>query len=170
MYLNLLPVGVLFAALVVSAYTDIARNRVYNWCTFPAILAGLVAGYLQGQWWGLFHSVFGLLLGVGLFILPYRFGLIGGGDVKLIGAVGALQGARFLLLSAFLTAVVGAAFGLSILIWKGRSTAALKNFGKAMLTPWRLREAAPADDTRVPYGLAIAVGTFWAWFSAQRFM
>ena len=110
----------------------------------------------------------GLGLGVGLFILPYFFRLVGGGDVKLMGAVGALvggfQGPNFVLLSAFLATVIGAIFGLSILIWKGKMKGAMGNVGTAMFTPWRLKNRESVDETRVPYGVAIALGTFWAWF------
>lgn len=167
----LLPAGLLFAALIISAYTDVARGKVYNWCTYPAILLGIAShcliGYQTGDWLWIVWGVLGLLIGAGLFLLPYRFGLVGGGDVKLMGAVGALQGPNFVILSAFLSAVVGAIFGLSILIWKGRLREGLRNFGGAMLRPWKLKERTAADDTRLPYGLAIALGTFWAWFVAE---
>ncbi len=167
----LLLAGLLFAALVVSAYTDIARGKVYNWCTYPAILVGLVVhglvGYHFGNWLSLNLGLLGLVIGAGLFFLPYRFGLVGGGDVKLMGAVGALQGPNFVILSAFLSAVVGAIFGLSILIWKGRFREGMWNLGSAALKPWKLKEKAAVDDTRLPYGLAIALGTFWAWFVVE---
>ncbi len=168
---GLLLTGLLFAALIISAYTDIARGKIYNWCTYPAILLGLAGHCLissqAGSLSGLLWSVLGLAAGIGIFFLPYYFGLVGGGDVKLMGAIGALQGLNFVILSAFLSAVVGAIFGISILIWKGRLCGALGNLGGAMLKPWKLKEKESADDTHLPYGLAIALGTFWAWFVAE---
>ena len=86
--------------------------------------------------------------------------------MKLMGAVGALQGANFALTSAFLAAVVGAIFGISVLIWKGRLGPAAKNLRRAAFTPWKLKDGEQADDTHLPYGLAVALGTFWAWFVA----
>ncbi len=167
----LLLAGLLFAALVVSAYTDVARGKVYNWCTYPAILVGLIVhgliGYQSGDWMSFGWGLLGLAIGAGLFLLPYRFGLVGGGDVKLMGAVGALQGPNFVILSAFLSSVVGAIFGLSVLIWKGRLREGVRNLGSAALKPWKLKEKAGVDDTRLPYGLAIALGTFWAWFVVE---
>lgn len=168
---GLLLAGLLFAALIISAYTDIARGKIYNWCTYPTVFLGLAAHYLigfqAGGLSGLLWSALGLAAGIAIFLLPYRFGLVGGGDVKLMGAVGALQGPNFVILAAFLSAVVGAIFGISVLIWKGRLCGALGNIGGAMLKPWKLKEKAAADDTRLPYGLAIALGTFWAWFVAE---
>ena len=158
---------VLFAALITSAYTDMAQGKIYNWCTYPAIAVGVASYGWAGGWSGLVWSLVGLAVGLGLFLLPYWFGLMGGGDVKLIGAVGALHGLDFVLRSAFLSAVVGAVFGLSILIWKGQLGGGLKNLGNAFLTPWKLKDEETVDDTRVPYGLAIAVGTFWAWFLTE---
>jgi prepilin peptidase CpaA len=163
----LLLAVLLFAAMIVSAYTDVARGKVYNWCTYPAVFVGLVVhgliGYQTGNWLGLGSGLLGLAIGAGLFLLPYRFGLVGGGDVKLMATVGALQGPDFVVLSAFLSAVVGAIFGLSVLIWKGRFREGMRNLGSTALKPWKLKEKA-VDDTRLPYGLAIALGTFWAWF------
>ena len=155
--------------LIVSAYTDIVRGKVYNWCTYPAIFVGLSAYYIAGGPKGLVLPAIGLALGLGLFILPYCFSLVGGGDVKLMGAVGALVGGlygpNFVLLSAFLSTVIGAIFGLSILIWKGKLKGAFGNVGNAMFMPWRLKDKPSVDKTRVPYGVAIALGTFWAWFA-----
>jgi len=163
----LLLAVLLFTAMIVSAYTDVARGKVYNWCTYPAIFVGLIVhgliGYQTGDWLCLSRGLLGLAIGAGLFLLPYRFGLVGGGDVKLMGAVGALQGPNFVVLSAFLSAVVGAIFGFSVLIWKGRFREGMRNLGSAALKPWKLKEKV-VDDTRLPYGLAIALGTFWAWF------
>lgn len=165
---ELLLTELLFAVLIIGAYTDVACGKIYNWCTYPAILAGLavysLVGYGVGDWFFPLRSLLGAAVGVGLFLLPYRFGLVGGGDVKLVGAIGALQGTEFVVLSTFLSTVVGAIFGLSILIWKGRFREGMRNLGSAALKPWRLRKKTVVDDTYLPYGLAIALGTFWAWF------
>ncbi len=174
MALTLSLAGLLFAVLVTSAYTDVAKGKIYNWCTFPAIALG-IAGHIWlnvegGEWFFPLRSVLGLALGAGIFLLPYYLGLVGGGDVKLMGAIGAIRGPNFTLLALFLSAVVGAVFGFAVLIWKGRFAAGLKSVGGAMFTPWKLREKAREDDTRIPYGLAIALGTFWAWFVAEGFI
>ncbi|MFC1671969.1 hypothetical protein ACFL01_02415, partial [Planctomycetota bacterium] len=44
---------------------------------------------------------------------------------------------------------------------------AMGNVGSAMFTPWRLKDKESADETKVPYGVAIALGTFWAWFVTE---
>jgi prepilin peptidase CpaA len=172
--------GALFLTLIVSAYTDMARGKIYNWCTYSAMFAGVSACYIAGGRRGLTLPLIGLAVGVGIFIVPYLFKLVGAGDVKLMGAVGALAGGRslpvkgqeleglsFVLLAVFLTTVIGAILGLSILIWKGKLRRAFGNIGGAMFTPWRLKAGDSVDETRVPYGVAIALGTFWAWFASM---
>ena len=52
-------------------------------------------------------------------------------------------------------------------VWKGRFREGMRNLGGAALKPWRLKEETAVDDTYLPYGLAIALGTFWAWFVVE---
>ncbi len=127
---------VLLAALVVTAaITDAARHRIYNWTTYPGMLAGPVLAALGWAWeaaapesaaaWRpwigwlemsdsiLGFFVCGLLMVVCFVVFP-----IGGGDVKLLAMVGAMAGLEKgleVLLWAF---IIGGCAGLVVLIWK----------------------------------------------------
>src|SRR5687767_13335666 len=98
----------LFALVAVAAVTDVSRHRIYNWTTYPGILAGLllaVAGWnlesatpsIARAWqplvgWLSVSDAFGGFLVCGLFMVVclVLFPVIGGGDVKLIAMMGAL--------------------------------------------------------------------------------
>jgi Flp pilus assembly protein protease CpaA len=168
----------LLATLGVALYTDLTRGKVYNWCTFPAILLGLVLNYVAGAvetspqaetlagWLGgpLLNALLGLALAFGIFGIAYLFHMLGGGDVKLMVAVGAIQGLRFFMTAAILTACAGAAVALGVLIWRGRLAEGLKRSLKVVVSPKkfrRLRDSAPPDAPEwisIPYVGPIVFG------------
>src|SRR5688572_12919367 len=92
--------GLLAFTLAWAVVTDLRSRRISNRLTVPVMALGLAAGGLWGGWGGLANSVSGLLLGAALLLLPWVFGALGGGDLKLMAAVGALKGPYFVLLAA----------------------------------------------------------------------
>jgi len=173
---------VLLTALAAALYTDATRGRVYNWCTFPAIIAGLLINLIAGALettpgtavadvlgGPLISSLAGLALALGLFGFAYLFHMLGGGDVKLMCAVGAIKGWRFLLDAAFLTACAGALVAIGVLVWRGRLKEGLKSSVLALFAPRRFRKRTEdlpegaAELTTIPYVWAIAAGTLAAW-------
>ena len=126
----------LLAALVVTAaVTDAARHRIYNWTTYPGMLAGLVLAALGWAWeaaapesaaawrpwigWlAMSDAIAGFLVCGLLMVVCFVVFPIGGGDVKLLAMVGALAGLEKgleVLLWAF---IIGGCAGLIVLIWK----------------------------------------------------
>lgn len=173
--------GVLLAALGVALYTDLTRRRVYDWCTLPAMGLGLLVNYIAGATehaqgnaladvlgWPLIDGLSGLALALGIFGVAYLLHTLGGGDVKLMCAVGALKGVRFFFDAAVLTACAGAVIAVAVLIWRGRLWQGLKR-SVAVFRFWSRRkpdEDAPAEAAElmtIPYVWAIAVGTLTAW-------
>ena len=65
---------------------------------------------------GLKLSFLGFLAGLGILIIPYLFGGMGAGDVKLLAFVGAAKGVTFVVNSAIYMAFVGGVISLVILI------------------------------------------------------
>ncbi|MBU1105644.1 MAG: A24 family peptidase [Candidatus Riflebacteria bacterium] len=89
----ILATTVAFIALV----TDLRYGRIYNWLTFPAMLTGwLLNLYLHGLP-GLGYSLVATLFGILIYMPGAVFGLVGMGDVKLFGALGAICGSNYVL-------------------------------------------------------------------------
>lgn len=166
----------LFAALVAAVYTDLAYGRIANWLTYPAMGLGFAAAYLLGgAGWdaafsvsphdpraGLAGALAGAAAGGGVLLVLHLAGGMGAGDVKLMAAVGALTGFGFSLHALFYTSLTGAVLAVGVLAAKGK----LGEGGRGTLRflwPWRDRSRDPERIT-LPYGVAIAAGTMWAWW------
>jgi prepilin peptidase CpaA len=124
----------LLSLMAVVAWTDIARHKIYNWTTYPGILAAFALSglgdllqwrcYASGEqlqplgWISLESSLFGFLLCGGLMLVCFVFFRIGGGDVKLIAMMGAFLGPRDGLEALLWTFVLGGCAGVILLIWR----------------------------------------------------
>lgn len=97
-----------------SAAFDAKERRIPNKITLTGILLGLVFNLIMGGWTGLLNSFLGILVGIAVFFIPFAMGGMGAGDVKLMGAIGALMGWRFSLETAIYSALVG---GVMVLVY-----------------------------------------------------
>jgi Flp pilus assembly protein protease CpaA len=85
------PYVVALVVACLAALTDLAFRTIPNGLTYGAIAAGLVLGAVGG-WAGLSTSALGMI-GLGVpFAILFQLGALGGGDVKLVAAFGALLG------------------------------------------------------------------------------
>ena len=71
---------------------DVRGQRIPNWLTYSGLLAALVVRAGLGGWTGLKGGLAGMLFAGGIFFLLFFIGGMGGGDVKLMAAVGAWVG------------------------------------------------------------------------------
>jgi prepilin peptidase CpaA len=167
------PDLILLALLVASGYTDIRYHKIFNALTLPALALGLILNTAFFGLAGARSSGVGFLIGFGVFFLIYLWGGIGGGDVKLVGAVGAIAGYPFIVPAIFYSILIGGAMALIELVWQKRLIRSLKNIFITVFTFFIPKTTAipldPAESLKVPYGLAIAAGTLWAWVEAHFF-
>ncbi|MFT4416833.1 prepilin peptidase [Fredinandcohnia humi] len=150
---------ILFSALLISFITDVRERKIYNVITFPTMLIGLIFHTITGGWDGFLYSFLGLLVGIGLLFIPYLLGGMGAGDVKLLGAIGALKGTLFVFQAFIVISIVGGLIAIVILLSK-------KEFGfffkKIMFTmKFRTLDGIEKEDMHhaFPYGVAIVIGT-----------
>lgn len=112
--------GLLMLLVVTSAIFDAKERRIPNKITFLGIILGLFINLFLGGWTGLFNSFLGMLAGIAIFFIPFAMGGMGAGDVKLMGAIGALMGWRFSLETAIYSAVVGGVMVFVYLAYTGK--------------------------------------------------
>lgn len=151
---------VLIFALIVSLYTDIRHSKILNLVTMPAAGAGMVYHTVSGGFSGFGWSFKGMCVGLALLLIPFLMGGIGAGDVKLLGAVGALKGSVFVLYAGLASAVAGGIIVLFLLICRGIVTKVLTNmaWGFAIQKSSFLTKGHFVGGS-FPYGIAIVVGT-----------
>jgi prepilin peptidase CpaA len=132
---------VLFAA---AAVTDLHRLQVPNRLTLALALLGLLRiGIALAEGGGAVASAVDLGAAVGVFVvaaLGFRFGLLGGGDVKLLAAGALWLGAEALGTYLVATVLAGGLLAMGFVLWH--------------LVVGRRR----AGMTSLPYAVAIAAG------------
>jgi prepilin peptidase CpaA len=155
----------LAALLLTAAAWDIRARRIPNALTLAAVLAGLAGNGWRGGWPGLAWSGEGLALAAPL-LLPYAVRALGAGDVKLLGAVGALMGPVFLLWTLLGTALAG---GLLALAWAASRRALGGTVRNALIVPYLLRAGAglgawapESKAGRMPLAPAVLLGAAFA--------
>jgi prepilin peptidase CpaA len=90
-----------------AALEDLRRGAIPNWVNLTAIASGLLYHSIQRGWLGLAMASAGTAVGFAIFLALYCMGGMGGGDVKLMAAFGALLGPHGILTAAVLASVIG---------------------------------------------------------------
>lgn len=164
--LHFLALTVMLGAAV---STDLRERRIPNGITVFGFLAGLALGiFVEGGFPLLALSGSALAM---LIALPFlALGGIGGGDAKLLIAVGAFVGPGGLLSVVLYGAVAGGVLAIGSAIRRGALVPVFVSSGKLFLSLAslgsrgdRLSLSSPGAHS-IPYGLAIAAGTLVAWF------
>lgn len=153
------------AVLILASIEDVRSLRIPNWVTLPGMAVGLSYFGLTKGYEGFLFSLSGALTGGALLTIPYLSGGIGAGDVKLMGAVGSVLGAKAVFGILMLSFLFGGAFALLLLASQGLLTGACKRYGSLLWRLVRTRQwislapAAQEKALKVRFGVAIALGT-----------
>ncbi|HEY3443923.1 MAG TPA: A24 family peptidase [Paludibaculum sp.] len=170
------PVPYFTAALVlIAAFSDLRSRTIPNWLTLGGIVAGLAMhSYLTG-WSGLQFSATGLGVAALVFLPIFMMRWLGGGDVKLWAAVGALTGATNLIVIFIFDSFLGGAAALIAVITRGRSRKTLHNIcriisallhGKAPYQVSPELEAGTEESMGMPHAATIAAATLFILWAA----
>jgi prepilin peptidase CpaA len=149
-----------------ACVTDLTARRVPNVLTLGAA-AGAFGYFLAGPGGpaALGWSVVGFLAG-GLIFLPlFALRGMGGGDVKLLAALGAWVGPVPIVWVALYAALAGGVMAIIVALSRGYLRQAVTNVG-SLLTFWRVSGLGPhpaltidsAASARLPYAVPIAAG------------
>lgn len=111
---------------VVAAVSDIRTRKIPNRITVPMCLAGL---FYQVAWFqldGLWTALAGFATGFGILFVLWMIGTAGGGDVKLMGALGPWMGATLTLKVLFCALVFVTVGTFAIVAYSAISTGVRK--------------------------------------------
>lgn len=162
--------GVLIALLLIAAVIDIKTGRIPNWLVFGGALYALVYNTMSPLYArdiGILFALGGLAVGLVALLPAYLFRVMGAGDVKLMAMVGAFIGAWATVGAVLATLVAGGVLALALAMWAGRTVRLLRNVAAVsrgtMVTMATgiggLAVHAGPSAGKMPYGVAIAVGT-----------
>jgi prepilin peptidase CpaA len=155
---------------VAGAISDCLRGRIYNWLTFPSMLLGLAYGAFFGGFSGFLGAFFGLIAGLALYGWMFWLRFMGAGDVKLLMALGAFGGLKFVVETALLGIMVGGVMALAMLLFSRRMPSFVKRMKGFFLSVVvkELEFEAPKIDRgyTMPYGPPIAVAAIWVAISS----
>jgi len=153
---------------IVGAIKDVRRQRIPNWLTYSGLIAALVVRLGLGGWTELRGGLAGMLFAGGIFLLLFLLGGMGGGDVKLIAAVGAWVGLAQVGILLIMSAIAGGLLAVGYALVHKRMLESLRNVVELVrhhltegLAPHPTLNVQQAGTLRLPYGLAIAIGTFY---------
>lgn len=170
---------VLVVMLLAASYFDIKEKRIPNFITFTGVILGMIIAIISGGFEGLQFSLIGFLFGIAAFFIPFAFNMMGAGDVKLMGAIGALMGWKFSLSVIVYAAIAGGIIAVVIAIWNKRLVTIIMASLGMLLNPLLVYFYKISLNTRImkiktffdsykldnkkkyiPYGVAIAIGSF----------
>jgi prepilin peptidase CpaA len=154
----------LLIILAVAVATDLLYRKIPNVLTFSAIVLGIIYHIMSNGLDGLWFSSGGVLLGLGLLLVFYLPGMMGAGDVKLMGAVGSILGPAGVFKAFLFTAIAGGIYAVIVLAYHGQLVGFMKRIALSMkLSLMTGRPALEPNEGKASpilcYGIAIAIGT-----------
>jgi prepilin peptidase CpaA len=149
--LNVPSVTAVAGSGLVSALIDLKTRRVPNPLTLGIAATGLAFAAARLSGLSVAAAALGLSVGVGLMLLPYVFGAMGGGDLKLFAALATFLGPGPTVQAFLYTLLAGGALAM-------QNTAALVTTAGANAPD--IEHAA--TNNRFAYAPAIAIGTLAA--------
>lgn len=169
--LPLVPMSVaLLALMLAAAWSDVRRRRIPNALTLAGFAVAIALRLMAGLGAGI-DGVTGALLAFVLCLPFFVLGVLGGGDTKLLMALGAFTGPRDLLVAMLVIASVGGIIAALGAARKGILLPVLQNCGD-ILKHWATlgrrgsnRSLATTGALAIPYGVAIALGSLMWWFT-----
>ncbi len=157
-------IGAVLVALA-GAAIDVRSARIPNWLTYSSLLTALVLRVALLGLSGLKSGAIGMLVAGGLFLLLFLLGGMGGGDMKLMAAVGAWVGSTQVMTLILAAGLAGGVLAIGRIIFRNVMSQTLRNTMQLIyyrltsgLHPHPELNVQSPGSQRVPFGLAIAVG------------
>ncbi len=160
---------VLVALVVAAAFFDLRTRRIPNFLVLAGFISGLALNTFLFGISGLWHSVVSFLLAFGVDLILYLLHARGAGDVKLMGAVGAIVASPWNWFGIFVfSAFAGGIVALIMALAKRRVRQTLWNVAfifremACLRAPYVTRKELDVSNPkalRLPHGAMIAFGS-----------
>jgi prepilin peptidase CpaA len=164
-----MPHAIILSIVSIAGYLDVRFGRIPNRFTGVALLLGLCAHALTSGWGGLGRSVAGAAVGTVLLFPLFVLRALGGGDVKLVAALGAAVTSRPLLDILLLTLWIAAALAVPVIVWRwswrpaaSRLRAAIAHFWHHGLRPNPIVNVQHPDAVLLPFSFCVCLATWSA--------
>jgi prepilin peptidase CpaA len=151
----------------IAGFLDWRARRIPNWLTVPALIAGIATNFFASGLWGGLRSLEGAGA-VMIVLLPVVLlrGL-GGGDWKLMGALGAWLGPTRIIIVLLVTILVSGLLAVIQIIRKKRFVQTVRNMWELLrgffifgLQPHSEINLDNPAALSLPFGVAAALATF----------
>ncbi len=162
--------GILILLLAGAAVSDYRTHRIPNWLVLSGALFGVICNtaLAPSAYAHILFPFAGLALGLVLFLPLYLVRAMGAGDVKLLAMVGAFLGPGDTFRAALATMIVGGVLSIVFVLARGTARRMFHNLGSLFQVGFLsvaggskpdLRIGADVSAGKLPYGVAIAIGT-----------
>ena len=155
-----------------ACVTDIQSRRIPNWLTFGAAGAAIVFHTATGGGGGFLSAMTGWFIGALIMFLPFALRGLGGGDVKLLAALGAWLGPANAIWLGLYAGIAGFVMAFVVAAYHGYLRTAFRNIW-FLLQHWTVNGIRPLEEVslegssapRLAYALPIFAGlvlaTWW---------
>ena len=154
------------ALALAASVCDLRTRRIPNALTFGAAAAALVVSAWEGGASSAATSGAGMLAGLALWFPLFALGGMGGGDVKLLAALGAWLGPHATVFVSIYAGIAGAVLAIPVMLAHRCARQTLDNV-YLLVTHWRVVGFAPhkqltldtASSPRLAYAVPVLIGT-----------
>lgn len=169
--MHLVTISVLVLLLITACWQDYCGYHIRNALVLSGTLLGFLLNFFLTLEVGIADSLIGCVIGLLLLLPSYMSRMMGAGDVKLMAMVGAFVGSNDIVSVFLSTLIVGGLLALIVSWRQGVSRRLMDNFIFKFLSALSVNkfkslnynssvsEEIPNSTGKLPYGIAIAVGT-----------
>ena len=160
------------ALALTAAWTDWRSRRIPNWLTVSGAIAGVTLHAALTGWHGALFALEGAAVALLLLLPPVLMRLLGAGDWKLMGALGAFLGPVLILFVFVLSIFTSGLMAMVQMSTAGRVRETLQNMFvlvRGVLSfGLKANQQVSLDNPnalKLPFGIAVAAATmicFWA--------
>lgn len=155
-----LKILILITLLCVSFVIDITKGIIPNKITLTASFFGAIANTFHGGYSGFISSLEGWAVPIVMLMVLYKMNVMGGGDIKLFGAIGSIMGLPFAFYSFLFSLYFGGMISFFILIKRKvffKQMGKVFSFFKLLFLSRQILEYTEKNDKSSKFAFSIAI-------------